>query len=168
MFQDEARFGRINDPKRCWAPPKIRPIIGKQIVREYTYLYGTICPKDGKTDFLILPRMDAKCMNIFIKEVAKRYKDEYVLMICDGAPCHKDSVINLPKNMEISRLPPYSPQLNPAENLWAEMREKFFHNKVFESMKAVENLLITACNFYENNTQITKSIADWNWIINAT
>ena len=37
MFQDEARFGRINDPKRCWSPKRTRPTVGKQIIREYTF-----------------------------------------------------------------------------------------------------------------------------------
>ena len=53
MFQDEARFGRINDPKRCWSPT--RPTVGKQIIREYTYAYGAVSPRDGTADFLILP-----------------------------------------------------------------------------------------------------------------
>jgi hypothetical protein len=167
MFQDEARFGRINDPKRCWAPAKIRPIIGKQMVREYTYIYGAVSPIDGKTDFLVLPFMDAKCMNVFIKEVSKRYKDEFVLFVCDGAPCHKEGVLKIPKNMMILKLPPYSPQLNPMENIWEEMREKFFHNLVFDSMQAVENRLIEAAVFYESNPSITKSISHWEWIVNS-
>ena len=53
MFQDEARFGRINDPKRCWCRKGFRPTVGKQIVREYTYAYGAFSPKDGIADFLI-------------------------------------------------------------------------------------------------------------------
>jgi len=136
-------------------------------VREYTYLYGTVCPDDGETDFLILPHMDATCMNIFIEEVSRRYKDEFILMICDGAPCHSDGALDLPKNMEIAKLPPYSPQLNPAENIWDEIREKFFCNTVFDSMNAVENQIVEAANFYEKNPQITKSTADWDWIINS-
>ena len=44
MFQDEARFGRINDPKRCWSPKRTRPTVGKQIIREYTYAYGAVSP----------------------------------------------------------------------------------------------------------------------------
>lgn len=51
MFQDEARFGRINEPKRCWCRPGFRPNVGKQIVREYIYAYGAFSPKDGEADF---------------------------------------------------------------------------------------------------------------------
>jgi hypothetical protein len=49
MFADEARFGRINNPRQCWAPTGIRPQVAAQLIREFTYLYGTACPKDGAT-----------------------------------------------------------------------------------------------------------------------
>lgn len=87
-------------------------------------------------------------------------------MICDGAPCHSEGALNLPENMKIVSLPPYSPELNPAENGWDDMREKFFKNTVFDSLEAVKNQLVTACRFYEDNPQIIQSIAGWNWIIN--
>jgi len=65
MFQDEARFGRINDPRRCWAPKGIRPEVGMQIVREYTYAFGAVSPQDGTWDSLVLPVVTAKAMSIF-------------------------------------------------------------------------------------------------------
>ena len=67
MFQDEARFGRISEPYACWAPHSIRPDVPAQIIREYTYLYGAVSPKDGRSDFLILPAMDGDCMNVFLE-----------------------------------------------------------------------------------------------------
>ena len=57
MFQDEARFGRINDPKRCWSQAKTRPTVGRPIIRDYTDAYGAASPRDGAADFLILPVM---------------------------------------------------------------------------------------------------------------
>lgn len=167
FFQDEARFGRITDPSRCWAPKGIRPVICKQIIREYTYVYGAISPFDGDACYLILPAMDAVCMNIYLKELSKRYKDNFLLVVWDGAPCHSKGVLEIPDNIMVCKLPPYSPQLNPSENNWDDMREKFFPNLVFDSMDAVEKKLIQACKFYENNTEIIKSIAAWKWIINS-
>ena len=67
----------------------------------------------------------------------------------------------------VTELPPCSPQLNPAENNWDDMREKFFANLVFDSMDAVEIKLIEACKFYENNTEVIKSMAGWKWIISS-
>jgi len=167
MFQDEARFGRINDPRRCWAPEGIRPNVKKQIVREYTYLYGVFSPQDGKADFLILPAMDANCMNIFLKEIAARYPGEFLCIFWDGAPCHSEGKLEIPGNIILETLPPYSPDLNPSENMWDEIRETFFHNITFDSMKAVESKLIEASNFYENSPKVVQSIVGWNWILSA-
>jgi hypothetical protein len=48
MFADEARFGRMNRPRPCWAPTGVRSEVAAQLIREYIYLYGAVCPKDGK------------------------------------------------------------------------------------------------------------------------
>lgn len=168
FFQDEARFGRINDPRRCWVPAGCRPIVPKQIIREYTYAYGAICPEDGDACYLILPAMNARCMNRFLKELSKRYPHCLILLVYDGAPCHSPTALKIPQNIRILTLPPYSPNLNPKENGWDDMREKFFKNTVFNSMKAVENQLVIACNFYEQNPAIIQSLAAWNWIIKSS
>lgn len=167
FFQDEARFGRIDDLRRCWAPAGIRPLLKKQIVREYTYAYGAICPFDGDSCFLVLPSMNQDWMMLMLQEMAERYKDNFLLVICDGASAHKIDKELLPDNIKLTYLPPYSPQLNPQEYIWDDMREKFFYNLAFDSMNAVENQLITACNYYENNPAIVKSISAWNWIISC-
>lgn len=164
MFQDEARFGRINDPKRCWSPKGTRPTVGKQIIRKYTYAYGAVSPRDGAADFLILPVMTAVAMNVFLKEVGQRHEDAFILMIYDGAPCHSPGALDIPENMMVQTLPPYSPELNPVENIWDDMREKFFTNIVFESMEAVENKLSEACLHYETHPDIARSITAFKWI----
>ena len=163
MFQDEARFGRICEPKRCWSPNGIRPEVRSQRVREYTYLYGAFSPKDGESCFLILPRMDKICMQIFLDELSKTYPDDYILLICDGASCHSDK-LDIPRNISMVKIPPYCPQINPSENMWDEIREKFFPNLVFNSMEAVENRIVKACLFYQNNKNIVKSFTNFNWI----
>lgn len=136
-------------------------------MREYTYVYGAISPFDGNACYLILPAMDAVCMNIYLKELSTRYKDSFLLVVWDGAPCHSEGVLDIPENIMVTELPPCSPQLNPAENNWDDMREKFFPNLVFDSMDAIEKKLTEACNFYENNTEVIKSMAGWKWIIGS-
>ena len=116
MLEDEARFGRITDPKRCWAPKGIRPLVNKQIIREYTYAYGAVSPLDGISDFIILPSMSAACMNLFLAELADRHPDEFILLISDCAPSHSEGALKIPDNIMIAFLPPYSPELNPVEN----------------------------------------------------
>jgi hypothetical protein len=81
MFEDEARFGRINDPRRCWAPEGLRPEVPVQIVREYTYLFGAVSPHDGVLDTLILPEVNAEAMSVFLAEVAQHHRQDYILLV---------------------------------------------------------------------------------------
>ena len=66
--------------------------------------------------------------------------------------------------MAVEKLPPSSPNLNPSENNWDDMREKFFQNLLFDSMNAVEERLIIACNYYEAHPEIIRSMTAWKWI----
>lgn len=165
MFQDEARFGRMNDPRDCWAPPGVRPRVGHQLIREFTYAYGAVSPLDGISDFLILPYMNAEVMNCFLAEVARRHPQEFILMLYDGAPCHSPTALDIPNNIMVETLPPYCPELNPTEHIWDEIREKFFLNLVFESLEAVEDKLVEAVLYMENNTDIVQSITGFKWIV---
>ena len=106
-------------------------------------------------------------MNIFLAELSLRYLNNLLLLVCDGAPCHSKGALEIPANIRVVTLPPYSPQLNPSENNWDDMREKFFGNLVFDSIQAVEKHLATACKFYEQNPQTVKSFSAWEWIINS-
>jgi hypothetical protein len=85
MFGDEARFGRMNRPRPCWAPIGIRPEVACQLIREYVYLYGAVSPKDGTCIFLILPAPDTECFQIFLETLAKKYYTELILLFVDGA-----------------------------------------------------------------------------------
>jgi len=124
MFQDEARFGRISDTRHCWCPKPIRPVCKSMVTQEYTYAYAAACVSSGELDSLILPYVSGYCMQIFLDEVAARYENERILMILDGAGWHQSASLQLPSNLRLLRLPPYSPELNPIENVWDEIREK--------------------------------------------
>lgn len=143
-----------------------RPDVPAQIIREYTYAYGAVCPFDGAACYLILPAMDGVCMSVFLEELSARYREYFLMIVYDGAPCHSPGALDVPEHMMLVKLPPYSPQLNPKENGWDDMREKFFHNLVFDSMNAVEEQLVIACNFYEAHHETVHSFSSWKWIIN--
>lgn len=165
MFQDEARFGRINDPRRCWAPPGMRPEVGMQIVREYTYAFGAVSPHDGALVSLILPVVTAEAMSIFLAEVAQRHPEDFILMVLDGAGWHRASTLVVPENMRLLPLPPYSPQLNPTEHIWDEVREKWFANTVFDALDGVEDRLEESLAYLEQNKSLVASITGFDWII---
>jgi len=165
MFQDEARFGRISLPHRCWAPPGIRPACGAQIIREYIYAYSAISPLDGIIDSLVAPRADTDVMAIFLQQVAERFADEFIIMFMDKAPWHTAGKLKIPDNMKLLFLPPYSPQLNPVEHLWKEVREKYFSNVVFNSIDTVEDSLMEALTFMNQTPDTVKSFSGFNWIV---
>jgi hypothetical protein len=135
------------------------------VTQEYTYAYAAVSVADGEMDSLILPRVNADCMQIFIDEVALRHPEERIIMVMDGAGWHQG--ITPPANLRLVRLPPYSPELNPVEHVWDEIREKFFLNRVFESLDALEDHLASALSQMEHDHARIRSIAAWPWILNA-
>ena len=102
MFADEARFGRMNRPRPCWAPAGVRPGVASQLIREYTYLYGAVCPKDGTCTFLIMPASDTECFQIFLNTLAKRFSRQHILLIVDGAPNHSRSTAGKHRKKEVA------------------------------------------------------------------
>jgi transposase len=137
------------------------------VSQEYTYAYGVVSIGDGQWDSLILPHVNTDCMQIFLDEISDRYPNDRIVMVLDGAGWHKGMALKIPQNMKLLPLPPYSPELNPVENIWEELREKYFHNRVFSSLDAVEEQLLHGLVHLEANSEITRSISSWPWIINA-
>lgn len=167
MFMDEARFGRISDTRACWCPKPFRPVCQAMVTHQYTYAYGAVSVQDGGFDSLMLPYVNGDCAQIFLEEVAKRHPSDRIIMVMDGAGWHKSQAIDLPYNMRILFLPPYAPELNPVEHIWDELREKWFHNRVFASLESLERHLESALLVLENDQIRISSITAWPWIINS-
>ena len=167
MFQDEARFGRISDTRRCWCPKPIRPLCHAMVTQEYTYAYGAVSVTDGAFDSLILPHVISDCMQVFLNEVASRHPRDRIIMILDGAGWHVSGLLTIPENMRLIPLPPYAPELNPMEHVWDDLREKSFHNRVFESIDALENHLEASLRAIECDRERVRSIVAWPWIITS-
>lgn len=137
------------------------------VTQEYTYAYAAVSVSDGQLDTLILPHVNGECMQLFLDEVASRQLNERIVMVLDGAGWHQSKSLALAPNLRLLKLPPYSPELNPVEHLWDELREKSFHNLVFDSLGALENHLETALHDMELDTHRVHSIVAWPWIINS-
>lgn len=142
-------------------------MVRAQVTQEYTYAYGAVSPVDGRFDSLILPQVNGQCMQRFLDEIAARYPHENVVMVMDGAGWHKSQEIKWAENVRALFLPPYAPELNPQEHLWDELREKFFHNRAFDTLDALETHLEGALKSFESNPERMRSIAAWEWIINS-
>ena len=123
MFQDEARFGRISDCRRCWRRRRLRPLVRKMLSRQYTHVFGAVSALDGQFDTLVLPQADTACMQLFLDEVARRHSQDNIIMVLDGAGWHTAGGLIEQPSMRLLLLAPYSPELNPVEYLWDELGE---------------------------------------------
>ena len=103
MFQDEARFGRINDMRRCWAPKPLRPLCQAMLTHEYTYAYAAVDVASGELDSLILPHVNTHCMQLFLDEVSERHPHERIVMVLDGAGWHASGELRPPANIRLAR-----------------------------------------------------------------
>jgi DDE superfamily endonuclease len=168
MFQDEARFGRISDCRYGWAKFPLRPTVKAMLTHQYVYAYGAVSIAQGSFDSLVLPHVNGDCMGLLLAEISERYPNDNIVMVLDGAGWHKSQSMPIPSNIRLISLPPYSPELNPVEPLWDELREKQFHNHAFDSLDALEAQLMMGLLALENNTQRVSSICNWDWIINPT
>ena len=126
------------------------PLVKAMLTHQYTYVYAAVSPGDGALDSLVLPHVNTACMQVFIDEVAARHRHENIVMVIDGAGWHKSKVLRLPGNLRLILLPPYSPELNPQEQVWAQLREQYFHNRVFDSLDALEDHLVHALHRVES------------------
>ena len=165
MFQDEAGFGRINKPKYCWCEKGIRPSVPCHHIREYRYAYGAVEPATGDSFFLVLPYCNSDWMSVFLDELSKQFPDDLILLCCDGAAWHKAKKLQIPDNIELFYIPPYTPEMNPIEQIWKELRKLGFRNEVFATLeKVVDRLCDTICAL-TNDT--IRSITGRDWIINC-
>ena len=162
MFEDEARFGRRSDPRRCWAPAGVRPEVSSQIVREYEYAFAALSPQDGLLYTLVLPTANTEAMSVFLAEVSQRHPNEFILMVLDGAGGHRAQRWQGPANIKRIPLPAWSPQLNSVEHLWDEVREKWFANRVFDSLAALEEQSVMALTILEEDPQRVASLAGFD------
>ena len=147
MFQDEAGFGRINKPRYCWCKKGIRPLVPCHHIREYRYAFGAVEPLTGDSFFLILPYCNTMCTNLFLDKLSKKYPNDIILLCCDGAAWHKAKQLQVPKNIVLIFIPPYTPEMNPIEQIWKEIRKRGFKNEVFASLdKVIDRLCETICS----------------------
>ncbi len=164
MFQDEARFGRMSDPRSCWAPAPHRPVVNLALIREFRYEYAAVSPWDGCLDFMTTEKMNTENMTLFLAQVSEAHKKEFVVMVVDGASSHRSKDLVIPKKLALVRLPPYSPELNPAEQIWNVLRRNYFANRVFESLEAAMTQAELGLTEMAANKTATSSLTNWPWI----
>ena len=165
MFQDEAGFGRINKPKYCWCEKGFRPSVPCHHIREYRYAYGAIEPLTGGSHFLVLSRCNTECMNMFLENLSAQYPNDVILLCCDGAAWHKTGKLQIPENIELFFIPPYTPEMNPIEQIWKELRKIGFRNESFATLEKVVDRLCDAIRSL--TADAVRSISARAWIMSC-
>jgi hypothetical protein len=93
---------------------------------------------------LILPSADTAMMNLFLAQVAVDFADYFIVMQVDQAGWHRAKELHVPENIRLIFQPAYSPEVNPVEHLWEEVREKYLHNRIFPSLEDLIEVLCQA------------------------
>jgi transposase len=133
-FADEARIGQKNKITRRWARRGTRPSARHDQRTASTYIFGAICPKDGKGAALIPPVRNTGAMDLHLQEIANHVAwGKHAVLLLDQAGWHMTSKLTVPANITLVPLPPKCPQLNPTENVWQFPRDNWLSNRIFKS-----------------------------------
>jgi hypothetical protein len=133
-FADEARIGQKNKITRRWAARGTRPSAPKDQRTASTYIFGAICPQQGKAAGLVLLRCNIAAMNLHLAEVATAVAPgAHAVVLLDQAGWHMSKKLTVPPNITLLPLPAKCPELNAAENVWQFLRDNWLSNRVFHS-----------------------------------
>ena len=150
-------------------PKARRATVKKQVVREHTYAFSAVCPLSGETYSFISPVCNTEAMNELLRGLGAAYNQEQILMLTDSAGWHKSKDLQLPHNIQLQLLPPYSPELNPTEHLWDYIREqKGFNNYSFTSLDQLEDHLQDVLKNLNQEKDYIKSLCTFDWMINSS
>jgi transposase len=114
---------------------------------------------------LIMPWVNTAAMNIFLEEISIRQADKFTLLFVDKAGWHTAKDLIIPANIRLAYLLAYSPELNPTEHIWDELREKYFHNAAFDGIGAVEDRLEIGLRNLEADVKSVQSMTGFGWIV---
>jgi transposase len=157
MWMDEARIGQQGTLTNVWAMKGSRPTAVKQTKYEWVYLYAAVEPKTGFSSAILAPHVNTGTMNVFLRTLSAEVDPgDFVVLIMDQAGWHKSRALVVPGNIVILHLPPYSPELNPVERLWAYLRSHHLSNRAYTGY---DHLLDVASDAYRALTpDVLKSV----------
>lgn len=173
-FQDEARVGQQGPLTRVWAERGTRPPRAPRDTR-YNWafacslepmafagsLFGAVCPGRGVSAALVLPLANTEAMNAHLAEIACAVAPgAHAIVVTDGAGWHGANALRVPENITIVTLPPYAPELNPVENIWAYLRANRLAISVFDKYDDIVARCCDAWNFFANDPSRVRSITE--------
>jgi hypothetical protein len=142
-FEDEARFGQKGTLTTVWAPRGSRPAAVRQTQYDYLWVIAAACPATGAAAGIIMPHLDTDVINVFLGEFSRQLApDAHAVLIWDGAGFHTSRSLEVPANVTLLGLPPYSPELNPVENLWHYLRSHHWSNRSYDDWEALKEAAV--------------------------
>ena len=164
-FQDEARVGQKGGHAYIWAPIGSRPPMVRDNRHDSAHLFGAICPARGVGAGIIMPAANAEAMNEHLREISTQVlPGAHAVLLCDGAGWHQQGGrLVVPDNITLLPLPPYSPELNPMENVWEYLRANKLCNLVWGSYAAIVAACKKAWCFLVDDPDRIRSIGTREW-----
>lgn len=161
---DETRIGLHTIPRRCITISGVKPITTYQHRFLNTYVFGGYSPMNGDSYTLELPRCDAPCFQLYMDGLSAQKPEEFKILVLDNGAFHKAKRLEIPANMFLLFLPPYCPELNPAEKIWRYLKDRLANN-AFRSLDEISDRLV---EFFQNfDAKTIESIVGWEWYKNC-
>lgn len=164
-WQDEARIGQQGTLTRIWAERGSRPPAPKDCRYAWAYLFGAVCPARGVGAGLVLPYANTEAMNLHLAEISREVTPgAHAVLVLDGAGWHQTGgELKVPANVSLLHLPPYAPELNPVENLWAFLRGNKLSNRIFDTYDAILDACCEAWTWLMKQPNRITSLATRSW-----
>ena len=168
---DEARFGLHTEMRRVWTPKGVRPVVTRQIKYEWDYLYGSLGVVSGEAHFAHLPSVSLEWDQSYLCDLAASDPNAIHVLVRDQAGFHlRDGDPRLPPRVRIVNLPPYSPELNPCEQLWDIVKDETC-NRVFATVRALRAQMGDTLRRYWEDAKSVLQLIGRSWLLaelNAT
>lgn len=133
-WQDQARIAQQTKLTRRWARRGTRPSAPRDQRRSSAWIFGAICPAEGKAAGIVMPRCNSEAMSMHLEEIAFHVAPgAHAIVILDQAGWHGSAELVVPSNITLLPLPPRCPELNPVENIWQFMRDNWLSNRMLAS-----------------------------------
>jgi transposase len=163
-FADEARIGQKNKITRRWARRGTRPSAPRDLRTASTYIFGAICPAEGKAAGLVLPRCTTEAMTLHLVEISQAVAPgAHAVLLLDQAGWHVSRKLKVPSNITLLPLPAKAPELNPVENIWQYLRENWLSNRIFTSYTDILDHCCAAWNKLVEQPWTIMSIGLRDW-----
>lgn len=168
--EDEARLGLKPVVRRVWARRGQRPRSNGQRKFVSRWVFGFVHPATGRSWCQLLPQANTPRMTEAVADFA-RWADptdtKLLVVLVDNAGWHVAKSLQLPANVVLHRLPPCTPELQPAEPLWPLVRE-VLANRFLKDLEEVERLVRTRCDWLANQPEVVRGAVGFQWLVSLT